>query len=60
MATAFRLMARKGLKFMTPETAETMAKDYEDAKVIANQYVSECHKGHEVSKVIRAKISKAN
>ena len=37
-----------------------MAKDYEDAKVIANQYVSECLKGHEVSNVTRAKISKAN
>ena len=35
MATAFRLMARKGLKYITPETAEAMAKDYEEARTIA-------------------------
>ena len=31
MATAFILMARKGIKYMTPETAESMAKDYLNA-----------------------------
>lgn len=31
MAMAFILMARKGLKYITPETAESMAKDYEEA-----------------------------
>ena len=31
MATAFTFMAKKGLKYMTPETAETMARDYAEA-----------------------------
>ena len=35
MATAFTFMAKKGLKYMTPETAEQMAKDYEEALPIA-------------------------
>ena len=35
MATAFTFMAKKCIKFMTPETAEAMAKDYEEAKVIS-------------------------
>lgn len=38
MATAFTFMAKKGLKYLTPETAEAMAKDYEEAVVISNQY----------------------
>lgn len=38
MATAFTFMAKKGLKFMTPETAEQMARDYEEAQVIASQF----------------------
>ena len=38
MATAFTFMAKKGIKFMTPETAEAMAKDYEEAKVISVQF----------------------
>lgn len=41
MATAFTFMAKKGLKYMTPETAEAMAKDYAEAKVIAEQFKSE-------------------
>ena len=41
MATAFTFMAKKCLKFMTPDTAERMAKDYEEAQVIANQLRSE-------------------
>lgn len=41
MATAFRLMARKGLKYMTPETAEAMAKDYAEARAIAG--FTGCH-----------------
>lgn len=32
MALAFRLMARKGLKYMSPEAAEALAKDYEEAR----------------------------
>ena len=51
MATAFTFMAKKGLKYMTPETAEQMARDYEEAQVIANQFNSErlkgkSHEGH--------------
>ena len=38
MATAFTFMAKKGLKYLTPETAEAMAKDYEEAVVISNKY----------------------
>lgn len=45
MATAFTFMAKKGLKFMTPETAEQMAEDYAEAVVIANQFNSERQKG---------------
>ena len=42
MATAFTFMAKKGLKFITPNTAEAMAKDYEEAKEISKQiYKSE-------------------
>ena len=37
MATAFTFMAKKGLKYMTPETAESMAKDYSAAKTISDQ-----------------------
>lgn len=37
MATAFTFMAKKCIKYMTPETAEAMAKDYKEAKCIADQ-----------------------
>ena len=37
MALAFRLMARKGMKYITPETAEAMAKDYEEALPISQK-----------------------
>lgn len=37
MACAFTFMAKKCLKYITPETAEAMAKDYEEAKCIADQ-----------------------
>lgn len=40
MATAFTFMAKKSLKFLTPETAEKVAKDYEEAKLIADQFRS--------------------
>lgn len=36
-ACAFTFMAKKCLKYITPETAEAMAKDYEEAKCIADQ-----------------------
>lgn len=57
MATAFTFMAKKGLKYMTPETAEQMAKDYEEAEVISNKFNSEMMKGREVSKETRKKLS---
>lgn len=41
MATAFTFMARKSLKYITPETAEAMANDYAEAKCIADQGRSE-------------------
>lgn len=68
MATAFTFMAKKGIKFISPETAEAMAKDYEEAKAIADQYVyseetrrkmSETRKGHNVSEETRKKISES-
>lgn len=67
MATAFTFMAKKGLKYMTPETAEAMAKDYADARAIANQTQSErmkeIMKGKNLGKVLspesRVKISDA-
>lgn len=34
MAMAFSLMAKKQLKYISPETAEMMAKDYEEAKKV--------------------------
>ena len=37
MATAFTFMAKKGLKYVTPETAEMMAKDYEEALPISQK-----------------------
>lgn len=45
MATAFTFMAKKGLKYMTPETAEQMAKDYEEAVVIVNKFKCDTQKG---------------
>lgn len=51
MATAFTFMAKKGLKYMSPETAEQIAKDYEEARTIA-------YKPTEESKVKRSKSLK--
>lgn len=45
MSVAFRLMARQCMKYVTPETAESMAKDYEDAVVISKKYISTVMKG---------------
>lgn len=59
MATAFRLMARKGMKYLTPETAEAMAKDYAEAKAIADQYVGSLNKGKHLSEETKGKISAA-
>ena len=68
MALAFRMMARKGIKYITPETAEAMAKDYEDAVEISKQIfqsdefrakISAANKGKHVSSKTRAKISES-
>lgn len=40
MATAFRFMARATIKYLTPETAESMALDYENLSKVADQYQS--------------------
>lgn len=37
MATAFIFMAKKSIKYITPETAESIAKDYAEAKEISMQ-----------------------
>lgn len=58
MATAFTFMAKKGLKYLAPETAEEMAKDYEEAVVISNRATSERMKGHIQSDETKEKISK--
>ena len=50
MAIAFNLMAKKQLKYISPETAESMAKDYEEAMSLA-------HKGHKHSLETRKKMS---
>ena len=58
MATAFTFMAKKGLKYLSPETAEEMAKDYEEAVVISNRYMSDIMKGvrHPQTEETRNKI----
>lgn len=40
MASAFRYMIRKCMKYITPETMELIAKDYEEAKPISDMYQS--------------------
>lgn len=68
MALAFRMMARKGMKYITPETAEAMAKDYEDAVEISRQIfqsdefkakLSAANKGKHLSDETCAKMSKS-
>lgn len=41
MATAFTFMAKKGLKYVNPDTAEAMAKDYAQAICIRDKKLSE-------------------
>jgi len=41
MAAAFRLMARSAFKYLTPDTAEKVAKDYAEAREIANMHQSD-------------------
>lgn len=57
MATAFTFMAKKGLKYITPETVEAMAKDYEEARAIADQYHSDVMKGTPCSQEHKQKLS---
>ena len=38
MAMAFSLMAKKQLKYVSPETAESMAKDYEEAMKLRSKF----------------------
>ena len=38
MATAFTFMAKKSIKYMSPDTAEMIAKDFEEAVKISGQY----------------------
>lgn len=53
MATAFTFMAKKSIKYMSPDTAEMIAKDYEEA-------IHEVwNKGKPCSDEYREKISKA-
>lgn len=59
MATAFTFMAKKGLKYLSPETAEEMANDYEEAVVISNRATSERMKGFVHSNETKEKISKS-
>ena len=60
MAVAFTFMAKKSLKYITPETAESIAKDYDEAKTIAYQVVSDAHKEKSLSDDHKRKISEAN
>ena len=41
MATAFTFMAKKGIKFINPTTAEAMAEDYAQAICIRDKHLSE-------------------
>ncbi len=68
MALAFMLMARKGMKYITPDTAEAMAHDYEDAVEISRQVyqtdefkskLSAANTGKHLSNETRAKMSVA-
>lgn len=62
MATAFTFMAKKGLKYLTPETAEAMAKDYAEARAISDQCMlgNTFGKGFKHSQEIKDLISNIN
>lgn len=61
MALAFTFMAKKSLKYVTPETAEAMAKDYAEAKAISEQTrgeaISRKLKGRTLSEEVKKRIS---
>ena len=60
MALAFRMMARKSIKYITPDTAEKMANDYEEAVEISRQYISQFNKGNKFSDEHCRKMSEAH
>lgn len=67
MATAFTLMARKSIKYMTPNTAEMIANDYEEATEEAKQHsedtrrkISDTLKGRTFSEDTRRKMSESH
>ena len=65
MATAFTLMARKSIKYMTPDTAEMIAKDYEEALRMPRpkefcEARSKYMKGKHHSEETKRKISESN
>ena len=55
MAAAFVFMARKSLKYITPETAEKIAKDYEKAEVISQQVWSDERRKEQSEKLSKVK-----
>lgn len=57
MATAFTFMARTSVKFISPETAEEIAKDYAEAKKIADRCSSIEQKGKKLPKELVEKIA---
>lgn len=75
MATAFTFMAKKSIKYMSPDTAEMIAKDYEEALPMTKstnkgkkfgqrsedtkRKMSESHKGKKFSVEHRNNLSKA-
>lgn len=58
MATAFTFMAKKGLKYISPETAEKMAKDYAEAVEISKKYSSPIGRKH--SEETKKKMSESS
>lgn len=67
MATAFTFMAKKSIKYMSPDTAEMIAKDYEEANEEAKQHseetrrkISETNKGKHHSEDSRKKMSESH
>ena len=60
MALAFRMMARKCIKYITPDTVEEMVNDYEEAVEISRQYISQFNKGNKFSDEHCRKMSEAH
>lgn len=66
MALAFRMMARDKMKTISPETAEAIARDYEQAKLEIEfseehkRKMSESRKGRKLSEEWKLKISESH